>query len=168
MNRKCAILVLGTLLVPFAVGAVMTWHVDDSVSSSGDGKTWATAFKIIREGVDASSDGDTVIVAEGTYYENIHFNGKNIVLTGTDPLDPETVANTVIDGNHAGSVVTFAGTETDACVLSGFTIRNGSAGEGGGIFGGEYPAYTHVAIQNNTIIGNEARQAAVGWLAATG
>ncbi len=131
---------------------VWTWYVDDSVTSSGDGTSWATAIKTIQEGIDASFDGDTVMVAKGTYEENIRIGGKNIILRSTDPTDPAVVANTVIDGNQAGSVVTFSGTETEACVLSGFTIRNGDADMGGGIFGNG----TYATIRNNTITGNSA------------
>ena len=130
----------------------VTWHVDGSVPASGDGSSWETAFKTIQEGIDASSDGDTVIVGVGTYVENIHFNGRNITLTSTDPLDSTVVANTIIDGNQAGSVVTFSGTEGETCVLSGFTIQNGKAWWGGGISG-----YGNQArIGHNIICGNSA------------
>ena len=139
-----------------AQGWGVTQYVDDSVPSSGNGTSWATAFKAIQEGIDAASNGDTVIVAEGTYFENIHFDGKNIILRSTDPTDPDVVANTVIDGNQAGSVVTLSGTETEACVLSGFTIRNGKAEYGGGISGGTAPTATHATIRDNTITGNSA------------
>jgi hypothetical protein len=134
-----------------------TWYVDDSVSFSGDGKTPATAFRKVQEGIDAASDGDTVIVAEGTYVENIQFKGKNIILTSTDPLDPTVVANTIIDGNQAGSVVTFGGTEDESCILSGFTVRNGkTVSNGGGICGGAGDARTRAAIRHNVITGNSA------------
>ena len=145
------ILTLGTAQVSGA-----TRYVDDSVPSSGNGTSWATAFKAIQEGIDAASGGDTVIVAEGMYFENIEFKGKNIVLTSTDPIDTNVVANTIIDGNDAGSVVAFDGTENESCVLSGFTIRNGNAEWGGGISGGTDPAATYATIQNNTITGNTA------------
>ncbi len=133
-----------------------TWYVDGSVSASGDGTTWATAFKKIQEGIDAASDGDTVIIALGTYVENIQFKGKNVALTSTDPLDPGVVACTIIDGNQAGSVVTFSGTEDETCVLSGFTIQHGKAGSGGGISGGQTLTETHATIKNNVVSENSA------------
>lgn len=140
-----------------ALGAAATWYVDDSASGGGGGTSWATAFATIQQGIDSASDADTVIVAEGTYFENVYLHGKNIVLTSTDPLNPATVANTIINGNQAGSVVTFSGTEDEACALSGFTIRNGQAYRGGGICGGLKSYSTHATIERNVVAGNVAQ-----------
>jgi hypothetical protein len=135
-----------------------TRHVDGSVAVSGDGTSWKTAFKTVQEGINAASDGDTVIVARGTYVENIHFDGKNIILRSTNPLDPSILARTVIDGSRSGSVVAFDGTEDETCVLSGFTIRNGHSSEsGGGIRGGTWESCTHATISHNTITDNSAQ-----------
>jgi hypothetical protein len=109
------------------------------------------AFKTIQEGIDFAFDGDTVIVAQGTYVENI-FMGANIILRSAEPLSPEGVQNTVIQGNRLGPVVTFSGTEDQTCVLLGFTIRGGSAEVGGGVSGNG----THATIQNNIITDNWA------------
>ena len=111
-------------------------------------------YPTIQGAIDAAVSGaDTITVSPGTYVENINFNGKDIILTSTDP---NMVAATIIDGNAAGSVVTFAGTETSACELSGFTITNGDAQYGGGILGGDFTNQTHATIANCTITGNTA------------
>ena len=115
----------------------------------------------IQQAIDAACDGDTIIVEKGTYFENINFRGKNIILTSTDPNDPCVVAATIIDGNNLDSVVTFAGTENATCVLSGFTIQNGfdynfDSQRGGGISGGSRwnQPRTRATIRTNTITRN--------------
>ncbi|MHC4086848.1 MAG: right-handed parallel beta-helix repeat-containing protein [Planctomycetota bacterium] len=110
-------------------------------------------FNNIQDAIDYSSDGDIVEVQPGTYYENINFNGKNIILTGSEPNDPCVVVNTTIDGNDNGSVITFAGTEDVNCFLTGFTITSGATDyDGGGINGNG----TKANVINCRIIGNIA------------
>jgi len=75
----------------------------------------------IQDGIDAAVTGDTVLVAPGTYVENIDFKGKAI--TVTSKMGPEV---TIIDGNYAGSVVTFDSDEGPDTVLEGFTLTNGT------------------------------------------
>jgi len=133
-----------------ATGA--TSYVDDSVAASGDGTSWDTAFKMIQEGIDAASHGDTVVVAEGVY-AGASFKGKNIMLVSTNPRDPAVVARTIMDGNGRYVIVDFEGTEDETCVLSGFTVRNGYAPDsdgGAGIWG----AGTHATVENNVITDN--------------
>jgi hypothetical protein len=130
----------------------LTRYANASVPTSGDGTSWQTAFKTIQEAIRAALEWDTVIAAQGTYQENINFCGKNFILRSTNPHDPSVVANTIIDGGKKGSVVTFQGSEDETCLLSGFTIRNGEAEEGGGIAGNG----THATIENNVITGNRA------------
>jgi len=71
-------------------------YVNYAVGASGDGSTWESALKTIQEGIDAASHGDTVVVAQGTYFENVKVKGKNITLRSTDPSDPAVVNNTII------------------------------------------------------------------------
>jgi len=147
------------LILPSPVLLAGEWYVDSSVAESGSGQSWETAFKAIQQGINAALDGDQVIVAPGTYMERIHFKGKSIVLMSTGPLDQHIVSTTIIDGTHkvGGSVVTFAGNENESCILSGFTIQNGKADNGGGILGGDpYGDHTRATIKNNVITGNVA------------
>ena len=87
----------------------------------------------IQAGIDAALEGDTVLVAEGTYIENINFKGKAITVSSHFLIDSDTshILNTIIDGsqpNHpdSGSVVFFVSKEDTNSVLYGFTITGGT------------------------------------------
>ena len=76
---------------------------------------------IIQGQIDAAIDGDTVVVAPGTYQGTIDFRGKAITLVSEHgPLV------TIIDGGGYGSpVVSFINGEGPDSILQGFTIQNG-------------------------------------------
>ncbi len=115
-------------------------------------------FETIQDAIsdDGTEDGDTVRVAPGEYVANINFSGKNIVVMGK-PEDPSEVD---IDGNENASVVTFNNEETEAAVLTGFTITNGSGqysdiieeNTGGGIMVDHAsPTLRNLVISNNAV-----------------
>ena len=112
-------------------------------------------YTTIQAAIDAAVNGDTVLVAPGTYHERIDFLGKAITVASTSISNP---AATVINGDAGGSVVTFKSGETAAAVLGGFTITNGSGTPdhywlfGGGV----YCYYSSPTLINNTISGNSA------------
>ena len=117
----------------------------------------------IQSGINAATDGDTVIVDKGHYVENINFNGKNIVLGSLFLINGDTsyISQTVIDGNNSGSVVTFSNGETQSAILCGFTITGGTGTIdsvsieffGGGIFiSGAFPVIRRNIIKDNIMI----------------
>jgi len=144
-------LTLIILLLALAATIAHAATYDVKLDGTGD-------FSSIQDATDATADGDTIIVHPGTYYENICFNGKNIVLRSTDPDDWDVVQWTIINGQRLGSVVTFDGTEDDSCVLAGFTITDG---DDSGIVGTTTyeGAYATALIRNCTITGNRGHAA---------
>jgi Right handed beta helix region len=105
----------------------------------------------IQAGINAATPGDTVLVAAGTYAENINFNGKAVkVVSASGPKV------TIIDGGKLNSVVTFGSGETTASILRGFTIQNGNATNGLGEGGGIAVEGSSPTIVDNVITNNEA------------
>ncbi len=83
-------------------------------------------YPTIQAGINASSDGDTVLVAAGTYVENINYNGKNIVVGSLylTTQDTSYISSTIIDGDSSGSIVVFESFEDSTAVLNGFTFQD--------------------------------------------
>jgi probable HAF family extracellular repeat protein len=83
----------------------------------------------IQDAITAAVGGDSVLVAPGTYTENLDFLGKAITV-----LSEQGPATTAIDGSYADTVVKFHSAEGRASILQGFTIEHGLAFQGAGIF----------------------------------
>jgi hypothetical protein len=98
----------------------------------------------IQDGINAAVNGDTVLVAPGTYNEDINFSGKAIVVRSSG--GPRV---TIIDGGSLGAVVTFSSGETNASVLSGFTLQHGSNS-------GVYMNFASPVLKDNIIANNKA------------
>jgi parallel beta-helix repeat protein len=112
-------------------------------------------YPTIQEGLDVSSDGDTVLVEPGYYVENIVFGGHNVTLgslfltTG----DSSYIWGTSIAGDSSGRVVSFGAGEDTTAMLIGFTVENGAYQSGGGIYCGNQSDPT---IMSNLIMDNHA------------
>ncbi len=112
-----------------------------------------TDYPTIQLGIDASADGDTVLVQPGTYVENVNFNGHNIVLGSLFLTTGDTsyISQTVIDGDSVNSVVRFENSEDSTAEIQGFCLFNGLSEYGGGIYiQGSNPIISYNKIINNT------------------
>ena len=74
----------------------------------------------IQAGINAAQNGDTVLVAPGTYNESIDFSGKAITVMSSDGP-----ATTIIDRGARTYTVRFQSGELRSSVIQGFTIQNG-------------------------------------------
>ncbi|MEQ8766319.1 MAG: right-handed parallel beta-helix repeat-containing protein [Planctomycetota bacterium] len=107
-----------------AHGSTQTVFVDANYGGCPGSGTPADPFCSIQTAIAAASSGGTVSVAPGTYFENIDFLGKDIVVVSQQ--GPEV---TIIDGgNGVVATVTFQNNETSATRLEGFTVQNGRGG----------------------------------------
>lgn len=81
-------------------------------------------YTTIQEGLNAAAPGDSVLVAEGTYTENIIWPQTNDLHLLTDPSN---VARPIIDGASAGRVVDIEadGSTVFTAEISGFVITHG-------------------------------------------
>ena len=109
----------------------------------------------IQGAIDASSNGDVVIVRAGTYMENIDFIGKAITVKS----EPGAIL-TRIDGGQAGPVVTLQNGEGPDSILDGFSITNGHSSDGGGI----YCDFASPTVRNNRIHGNSVTKGSGGGI----
>lgn len=114
---------------PFTFVVSDHYHVDAVDGNDlNDGLSWETAFATIQKGIDTAENGDTVIVADGTYTgdgnRDIDFLGKAITVKSAN--GPESC---VIDCQgsevepHRGFY--FHQSEGQDSVVQGFTITNG-------------------------------------------
>jgi parallel beta-helix repeat protein len=103
----------------------------------------------IQGAIQSASSGDTILVAPGTYRENIDFLGKAITVEGA------SADTTILQGGSApGAVVRFISGEGRGSVLSNFTIQGGVPAfvpdAGGILIYRASPTIQNNIIQNNT------------------
>lgn len=135
----------------------------------------------IQTGVNAAVDGDTVLVEEGIYHENVVVKNKGIVLASRFILDKniDHILRTIIDGStpiHADTgscVILYGGFEP---MLMGFTLTKGNGTdwfdisdakiyrEGGGVLTENNSA----KIYYNLIMNNDATLVGPGVTSAGG
>jgi len=115
-----------------------------TINVPGDQPTIAAA-------ISASSDGDVINIAAGTYNEHsLNTNGKAITIgSASGNLD------VIIDGYGGGRVFVINSYENSNTVIKDLVITGGSSSSGGGIYC-QYsnPTITGCTISNNTAYNN--------------
>ncbi len=142
----------------WAAGPYPVVRVTTDGNDMNDGSSWALAKRSVQTGIDrASALRGEVWVRSGVYDELITLHPYAYVYGGfagteTERTERDWVANaTVLDGQQQGSVVT-AQAGHGVGTIDGFTIRGGSAENGGGL----YLYHASPAVANNTITDNYA------------
>jgi predicted outer membrane repeat protein len=139
------------LLAPLALAllsaqaSARTWQILND--GSGDAPT-------VQAGIDSASAGDTVLVAPGTYLENLSIVAKDLVLVSEQGPDVTT-----LDGSNEIDSVIYMSGQTRETMISGFRIVGGvgrlrdSVADGGGI---QLADGASPRILNNAFVDNGA------------
>ncbi len=140
------------------------WFVDASVETSGDGMSPETAFKTIKEAINAAGDGDTVRVAPGRHAESLLVRGlleESLSLVGSGP------DVTTIDAGGGPCPVSFVGMRYEwldvkpppwetqpkpSFRIEGFTITNSANDAVGAI----YCSNGNITIKDCKLTGNSS------------
>ena len=153
-----------------AAQAQATWHVDDdapfdpgpgdpTVSDPLEDGSPEHPFDAIQKGINAASDGDTVVLADGTYTgagnRGLDYGGRLIVVRSAS-LDPDAC---IVDCENAATGFYFVSGETADAVLEGITITHGRGPlyDGGGI---------HMVDSSPTIRQCDIRENSAAWTGA--
>ncbi|MHC4575727.1 MAG: right-handed parallel beta-helix repeat-containing protein, partial [Planctomycetota bacterium] len=137
------------------------FRLPDVIEVSGDGDA-------IQGAVNAAENGDTLVVAAGTYNGGIDdLQGKEIKLVGVNPDDPDVVEYTVIDCASSGRAFTFDSGEDANTVIDGFKVINGNLTDqpGGAIYigSGASPTIVNLAISGCSVTNSNGGAIYVGF-----
>ena len=142
-----------------AQGPYVIVRVSPQGNDINDGSSWSSPKRTVQAAINtASVQGGEVWVQAGTYFEQIAmrpyvylYGGFGGTETTCQERDFRTFAS-ILDGQAGGSVATIRLGGHLTGTIDGFTIRNGKASVGGGI----YCVSSALIIANNTIAENVA------------
>ena len=149
-----AIIILSVAALPALASSATIYVSPTGNDVTGDGSQ-GNPYQTIMCAIFEARHKDTIVVAPGTYYENLLVWKKSVRLTSTDPDNSAVVESTIISGGaNSLPAVTLYGGRAGSSVVTGFTITGGEAPVGGGIF-----CYRcSPLITKNVITGNRATE----------
>ena len=136
-----------TLLGIASFSNAATWYVNLSATGTNAGTSWTNAYNTLQDAIDASSSGDEIWVAQGTYIPNVI---PQFQFTSTDNRNKTFAINKNI-GIYGG----FDGTETarsERDYVSNVTILSGDLGTIGTVSDNSYHVIMTANLNNNAVI----------------
>lgn len=110
---RVLLVVFFNAVLVFSLQSQSILYVDSSITGLQDGTSWATAFSDLQAAIDESATGDTIFVAQGTYYPT------EIAGSSSDPRDKAFVftVQTRIFGGFDGTEASLSERSTDSVSL---------------------------------------------------
>jgi predicted outer membrane repeat protein len=114
----------------------------------------------IQSAINAAQNGDTIIISQGIYEENLTIANKSITIasnfiysTNQDDITNTIITNSSLPEAEKGRLITISGSLSTSLKIIGLTLKNGTSPfEGGAI----YQSGCNVEYQNLTFINNNA------------
>jgi len=152
----CAVILFAISATSISASVI---RVKSDSPTDGPGSTWSNAYHTVTAAISASSPGDGIWVARGTYIERVTLKSGTALyggFAGTEtqlserPSFPRANPDqyqTTMDGSLAGNVVTVPTSAAAGTLVDGFNIING-------IKGIYLNASSISTITNNTVSGS--------------
>ena len=142
--KKLLATLAAVVSLPLAALAT-TWYVNGSSGSDyyNSGTSASYPFATIQTAIDNSCDGDTILVAQGTYAPIKTYN-KSITIQSTSGATNTVIDGENIKGNRCVDVYCDIGGICTNTIVIGFKLQNGNwdygygKGSGGCAYGGTY------------------------------
>ena len=145
-----------------------TYYVSTTGSNSNTGTSSTDAFASIATAVDYACTNDTIILLDGTYYEDSLEIKKNLVIGSQYLFDNDTnhIAATIIDGENDGWIMSWtydtqtgSWSDTTTNQLVGLTLQNGAQTSNSSTYGGALTIFNSTAlkISNVRFLNNSSR-----------
>lgn len=154
MKTALRLIVITPLLAVSNLSAVTLYVSLESTNPTPPYATWSTAATNIQQAVDAARTGDTVLVTNGLYsvgQRDVTNGPSRVAITNSIALLSVSGPQfTLINGSGAVRCASL----TDGASLTGFTLTNGVADSGGGVW---CPS-TNAFLTNCVIVGNSAHE----------
>ncbi len=162
-----------SVTVPVVAPVPCSWFVNDDATGAETGLSWADAFTVVQDAVNASTSGEIICVAEGTYTNSPTSTASVLTMkAGVEIYGGfiETESSPYQRGNPAIHPTVLDGEDTSYHVvagasnarLDGFIVKDGNAGVtlyGGGM----YNAFiTNLTVENCSFTGNFTPQTGGG------
>ena len=131
---------------------------DPNISDPNEDGSAEHPFDAIQEAIDYAVDGETVLILAGRYTGDgnraLDFKGKAITLRSQNGP-----SECIIECEGSGRGFIFQSGEGQDSVLKGFTITDGEADRGGGIYcmNGSNPTITNCTFRGNSAYGSLGR-----------
>ncbi len=117
VGAVCFLLLVFLVPTTSAGSSPTIYYVSTSGSDANDGLSWGGAFATIQRAVNIASPGDTIIVGDGTYVENVTVNKENLMI-----LSENGATKTVMQ--TPGPYKSVFEVTVNNVTISGFTVKN--------------------------------------------